>query len=234
MNAKHASLMAWAMVVAVGVGCSGKIESIPDGNPSSPSSSGTGTGGPGPSSSASGTPSGNGTTPTPTASGTATGTPEDACFVVELGTLCSEAPDRAKDVARSVCEGSNAVLTALSYDFTGFCSARCCQDPTTPYPPPTGTGNPPPPPTGTGYPPPPPTGTGTVPVPPWPTATGTQPQPPPCVWAAIADPSGCIPSAQIGVQAQSACDAVRGQLRSINVAGVCPGGVSAAKVECCY
>jgi hypothetical protein len=54
------------------------------------------------------------------------------------------------------------------------------------------------------------------------------------VWTAIADPSGCIPSAQIGVQAQSACDAVRGQLRSINVAGVCPGGVSSAKVECCY
>jgi hypothetical protein len=42
MNAKHASLVAWALVVAVGVGCSGKIESIPDGNSPVPSGSGAG------------------------------------------------------------------------------------------------------------------------------------------------------------------------------------------------
>lgn len=240
MNAKHASLAAWALVVVVGVGCSGKIESVPDGT--SPGSSGTGAGTGSPTASgtqpgapsSSGSPGTPGSPPSPTASGTSD---PDACFDIDLGPICRD-PGQVKDFARAVCEGSNATVVGLSFDPSGACSARCCLDPNAPFPPPSGTGTPPPPPSGTGpgTPVPPwPTATGTgVPVPPWPTTTGTSPQPPPCVWTAISDPSGCIPNAQIGVQAQSACDAVRGQIRNISVAGACPGGVSAARVECCY
>jgi hypothetical protein len=235
MNAKHASLVAWALVVAVGVGCSGKIESIPDGNSPVPSGSGAGSGSPTAGTQPGGSTS---TTATPTASGNLPGSTPDACFDIDLGSICRDPSGKVKDVARVVCEGVNATVVGLSFDPSGACSARCCQDPSSPFPPSSGPGTPPPSGTGTGTStpvPPGPTATGPgVPVPPWPTTTGTSPQPPPCVWTFISDPSGCIPSAQLGVQAQSACDAVRGQIRSINVATACPGGVSAAKVECCY
>ena len=196
--------------------CSGKVAGVPgDGSDDPAAPSGTSTGRvpiPGIDPAA----------PTGSPPSTSPGNPGGRCFSADIGTICRDAPDKAKAQAYAICQGAGAELEGIFGDSSGRCTITCCEASDLPLPvPPNDPGEPPKPDPGyPGYPP--------VPT----SVPTTIPPTPACSYATFGDGS-CIPYGDIGPIAQGACAATGRSVSSVHIGGSCPGGVTSGKVECC-